>query len=838
MNQVTQFAFRSDAEGTHVTLTGTQPFAPDIRPGRRGYGTIITLSGQWRAGRAGSRRIGKNGIDAIQYRQITRGTVRIVASARRKVEAELVPSADRRRWEVILRTVARPALPAVATAPTIVAEPVVAPVVVSLPRRVAIQPPADATAPTHPVLATDTGNGAPMPRTLTAAPPSAPSEAPPQIAALTATPALPLVGRTVPSLETLVIAALPGLTTAPAPRDLADISLPAMPLRDISATEPSIPAPPPGKPAIVRIPATRPARVSAATPKGTSSPPPPQALPLVATVAQDAKDEWNPQVGQRLVTLDFAGADITDILKAISAQSGVNVVAGDDVKGKTVTLTLKKVPLLEALDWVAKLSGFRYARFGNTFVVGTGANIAALRRGPSVGEAVSMAVPFYYSDGSPLVESIKAAFPNANVTLVGVSAESKLVDNNTTTAPTNGSAAAAAVGSATSTVKLTPRGGVMNVVGTLDEVEQIRQFVEETERALVQSSQRQAQADALRRADYITENYTVKYSKISDLVELLQKLVPLVEALSGPAPSFVATPTGQSTSSNGGGSTGGSSSSNTPDPNAAVKSTTLILSGPPAEVKRALTTLEKLDVKVPMLIFEAKVIDINSSDAKDLGLDYNFGRTVTVGEKNFGDAPEGIGAGTGAAIGRVPKAGAIFRTPYTIDVQLKALVEQEKARILASPNLTALNGNQAVGFVGDQIKYVTNVQQTPQGTNVTSETLQVGITLKVKGLAKPDGTIELYVHPEVSSITSFLSIPGTSISLPQVSTRYADTMVRVKDGETIALGGLIRESDIDNIKKIPGLGDLPFLGQLFRSNSRIRRKSEVVILITSRIAKE
>src|SRR5207253_4526012 len=140
--------------------------------------------------------------------------------------------------------------------------------------------------------------------------------------------------------------------------------------------------------------------------------------------------------------------------------------------------------------------------------------------------------------------------------------------------------------------------------------------------------------------------------------------------------------------------------------------------------------------------------------------------------------------------------GAILRSPYTVSASLDALETKGRARTLARPNLSALDGQPAVVFIGDQIKYVLSIQQTQQGQSIQTETATVGITLRVTGKTSPDGYITLNIHPEVSAITSFLTAGTSGIQLPQISTRFVDTTVRVKSGETIAIGGLIQEQDV------------------------------------------
>jgi type IV pilus assembly protein PilQ len=96
--------------------------------------------------------------------------------------------------------------------------------------------------------------------------------------------------------------------------------------------------------------------------------------------------------------------------------------------------------------------------------------------------------------------------------------------------------------------------------------------------------------------------------------------------------------------------------------------------------------------------------------------------------------------------------------------------------------------------------------------------------------------ITLAVHPEVSTITSFLTV-GT-FALPQTSTRFVDTVLRVKDGEQIAIGGLVRSEEFRNRQMVPFLSRLPVIGALFQSDSKQRRNSEVIVLLTARQLKD
>lgn len=589
------------------------------------------------------------------------------------------------------------------------------------------------------------------------------------------------------------------------------------------------------------VAATRPApvmaapvRVASASPVViTPKPTPPQAVPAPVRVAKARPTQI--AAAERRVSLDFVGADINDVLKALSLQGGVNVVTAADVKGN-VTVALNRVTVPEALDMVTRLSSFQYAKIGETFIVGTPASVAALTSGGMASAAVvNEAVHFFQADGDTLIKSLNTAYPRISASLVkpgGVVTKVKT---------TKGTDANGNATTANESESIAPKGGIVVVTGTAGDVEAVRRFVNNTEARFGEKVEQEAQtlvaqaeqtraAQIQARAGFVTETYRVRYTSPTDLIGILRQQVPTVEVTLGPSQGFLSGSTGASASYSNGSSAGATPSggAGTANPAGAVASgsapTVLLLTGPPAEIARARALLGEIDVRQPQMIFEAKVMDIGTTALSRIGLSYDFSRRVDVGELRS----------TGA---RELEFGAILRTPYSVGINLDLLAQNGTARLLANPNLSALDGQPAVVFIGDQIKYVIRQEVTPTGINIQTETATVGITLKVTGKASPDGTITLYVHPEVSVISGYLNLDG-GISLPQIATRFVDTTIRVKDGETIAIGGLIRESDITNIQKVPFLGDLPFIGQLFRKTEKNRDRSEVVVFITSRILKD
>ena len=257
---------------------------------------------------------------------------------------------------------------------------------------------------------------------------------------------------------------------------------------------------------------------------------------------------------------------------------------------------------------------------------------------------------------------------------------------------------------------------------------------------------------------------------------------------------------------------------------------------------RARQVLTTVDVRPAQINFEAKITEVNLNAQKNLGLAYSFaGAQTRIGESgaggdNISNGPPKLG--DSGFPGRPFKFGTFSRTALgdLVDVKLDALQQNGDVKLLSNPNISAVDGQPAAVFIGDNITYVSSITSSPTGQNVTTATVSAGIKLFVTGKVNNDGYVTLNVHPEVSSVTFQAGIGGAQ--LPNISSREATTTLRVKDGETIAIGGLISQQDVKNIQKVPLLGDLPFFGQLFRDTQVTHNRNEVVIFIKVSIAKD
>lgn len=167
------------------------------------------------------------------------------------------------------------------------------------------------------------------------------------------------------------------------------------------------------------------------------------------------------------------------------------------------------------------------------------------------------------------------------------------------------------------------------------------------------------------------------------------------------------------------------------------------------------------------------------------------------------------------------------------DMLFQALVENQYLKLLANPTLVALSGEEASFLAGGE--YPIPVVQSGGGTNtsISVEYREYGIHLKFRPIVLGDGTINLYVAPEVSELTDIGAVVIEGFRIPALVTRKVETTLELKSGQTFAIAGLLKENVSAVRSRIPFLGDLPVLGPLFRSVRYTKDETELIILVTA-----
>lgn len=169
---------------------------------------------------------------------------------------------------------------------------------------------------------------------------------------------------------------------------------------------------------------------------------------------------------------------------------------------------------------------------------------------------------------------------------------------------------------------------------------------------------------------------------------------------------------------------------------------------------------------------------------------------------------------------------------------MSAIAEQGEMRILSSPTISTLNNQKAIIRVGNQdVFFVTGAVATQSTVTQTIQpmTIDIGIILDVTPQIAEDGTIIMNIHPSITEKTGEKVTPDGKTTFPLLSVRETDTTVRVRDGETILIAGLMQEKKEETRIGVPGLGAIPLLGNLFRYKAEAKRNTELVIMITPTI---
>jgi pilus assembly protein CpaC len=179
----------------------------------------------------------------------------------------------------------------------------------------------------------------------------------------------------------------------------------------------------------------------------------------------------------------------------------------------------------------------------------------------------------------------------------------------------------------------------------------------------------------------------------------------------------------------------------------------------------------------------------------------------------------------------------MFRSDINLGVAIQALEEKNLVQILAEPNVLAETGKEATFLAGGEFPFPVVQGATGGVPVVTIQFREYGVKLSFTPIITPEGLIHLKVAPEVSSLdyTNALTIQGFTI--PSLATRSVQSEMILKDGQSFVIAGLVNDQVNEQFSKIPGLGDLPILGQFFKSRSVSKSKDELLVLVTPHIVR-
>jgi general secretion pathway protein D len=300
----------------------------------------------------------------------------------------------------------------------------------------------------------------------------------------------------------------------------------------------------------------------------------------------------------------------------------------------------------------------------------------------------------------------------------------------------------------------------------------------------------------------------------------------------------------------GGGGGGGFNSSRSSYPSSTSVGTASFMSDPetrkiiavtdPETAKYISQIITNLDRPAPQVLIKVVFVEATYSKNLDLGIEGSFTKNIGNGvtnviNQNFGLASSGV-------LPTPPGAGIYQVLGSDFQATLRAIAQAGKSEILSRPSILARNNQQATISLGQQVPLVTGtVLSGVASTPVSTITYQnVGIILTVTPFITSDGMVEMIVSPQVSELADksqwvpTSSVGGTVLS-PVINSRSADTVVVIPDGQTAIIGGLMEKSAQQSDSKIPILGDIPGLGNLFKHRVKSDTKTELLIFLTPRI---
>lgn len=224
------------------------------------------------------------------------------------------------------------------------------------------------------------------------------------------------------------------------------------------------------------------------------------------------------------------------------------------------------------------------------------------------------------------------------------------------------------------------------------------------------------------------------------------------------------------------------------------------------------------------VILEVRILEASRSALKDLGINFSVGNEsfgVLSGQGLIGLNPPHTSIGTHGGIG-----------PVGIDTSIQALEEKGAVRTLARPNLVAISGQKASFLAGGEFPF-----PVPEDLNkIVIQFRPYGVKLDFTPTVQDNGWIRLAVAPEVSQLDFNNALTLANITVPALTVRRASTTLELKPGDSFAMAGLFQHNYENGIQQAPWLGDVPILGALFRSARWKRSESELLIIVTPRLA--
>jgi type IV pilus assembly protein PilQ len=553
-------------------------------------------------------------------------------------------------------------------------------------------------------------------------------------------------------------------------------------------------------------------------------------------LAEETNTAMNPE---NLVTLTVRGADIKDVLVMLTEQSGINLVPDETVQGQ-VTIDLRKVDIQEALRTLTIAYGYRFDKIAE--------NIYLVSR-----EGYNPPAEIDYRDGrltlkvenGDVREIINEIARKAGINIIMDSQVQGAVSANLNKVPLEIGLMSFLQANGFSLSKsndiyrvlMTGQGGPQNnlAISIVD--------------GLVSIDVQQVDlGEVLRTISRLGNLNMVLFSGVRDVVDLKLESVPVKEAIdiilsgtrftyryiegvylvgeksaSSPASALLTTNELIPLEYLQAETLPQLLPNSFPASNVKVikEQNALLVTGTQSEIEFLKEYISKIDTKIPQIVVDALIIEFSRNQNESPGIKLGM---------NYGDEKETVLFDS--ALGQITYK-SVLELPEDFYLKINYLVNKGDATVKARPNITTMNGQQARIDVGT-VQYYKVINTDEDGNDETRyQSINAGVTLEVTPWVSSTGEITLKLKPTVSNIGG-----AATEGPPQISRREVSTTVRVKDGQTIVIGGLIQDVGSNSQSRVPILGDIPYLGAFFRSDNNNINQTEMVIYITPHVLGE
>jgi type IV pilus assembly protein PilQ len=357
------------------------------------------------------------------------------------------------------------------------------------------------------------------------------------------------------------------------------------------------------------------------------------------------------------------------------------------------------------------------------------------------------------------------------------------------------------------------------------------------------------------------ENVAEAKLKAQDTAELVSDYIPISYGKASDIAKLLTTGSMQG----GGGSGGANVSRGFLSPRGSVsfdqRTNTLLLNDTPEKIKQIRALIAVLDKPVQQVLIESRIVVATDDFSRELGVKWGVsgtqtnpsGQVLQVGGalgSTLGSNGAATGVGTTATLGsgglnvNLPASSpagalglAILGRNYAVDLELSAAQTEGRSEVISSPRVITANQQQAVIRQGQEIGYVTFQNSTGGAAGSGTATVQFKdavLELKVTPTITSDNRVYLAINVKKDALAGYVTVPGNG-QVPTIDTREINTSVLVDNGQTVVLGGIYEINKTNTVTKVPGLGDIPGLGALFRHTTRGDTKAELLIFVTPRI---